>query len=608
MPTAAPPLPQTWDLTSYFPSFDGTEYRAFRSALADDLKQALARASVLPALTADSASVRDWAEVFAEWEGLVVRIWHLGSYLACLGAADSTNEGVRTEEARAALFWAEEAKLKTQLLRGLRSAEEAAFAALLALPSSADATHALKRFRAEAAFQMPVEQEAMASDLGVDGFKAWGQLYDTLTGKMAFDMTFPDGSRRTIPMAQRRALMSDNNRDIRRAAFIEGNKVWAAAGDACAAALNSLAGTRHTLYARRGRGHFLDEPLHDGAVSKETIDAMFAAVAENYALPRRILQLGARLQGTAALAWYDLEAPHPLEPEPLLSWDEGVAMVQAAFDAAYPRLGAYFRDIVAKRWIEAEKRANKRSGGFCTGSPLTREERIYMTFTGTVHDVLTLAHEAGHAWHSHLLGDLRPIACSYPATLAETASTFAEKILMDGLLSRPGISPARYASLLDMETNQTPSSLLNIPVRFIFERRFYEERKAGVVSVTRFCELMTEAQREVYGPALEAGGEDPWFWASKLHFFMPDLSFYNFPYTFGFLLSQALFTQFRREGAAFLPGYENFLRATGRASCEDAVQATLGWNIRDRAFWAQAIAAGEERVDAFEQAIKARLA
>jgi oligoendopeptidase F len=425
---------------------------------------------------------------------------------------------------------------------------------------------------------------------------------------MSFEMTFPDGNRRTVPMAQRRALMSDPNREIRRAAFVEGNKVWAAAGDVCAAALNALAGTRHTLYARRRRGHFLDVPLHDGAISRETLDAMFGALAENYALPRRILQLGAGLQGTPALAWYDLEATHPLESEPLLSWEEGVAMVQDAFDAAYPRLGGYFRAVVARRWIEAEKRANKRSGAFCTGSPLTREERIYMSFAGTVRDVITLAHEAGHAWHSHLLGGLRTFARSYPATLAETASTFAEKILMDGLLSQPGLTQVRRAALLDMETNQTPGYLLNIPMRFIFEDRLYEERKAGVVSVTRLGELMTQAQREVYGATLETGGEDPWFWASKLHFFLPGLSFYNFPYTFGFLLSQALFTQFRREGAAFLPGYENFLRATGRASCEEAVQATLGWNIRDKTFWAQAIAAGEERVDAFEQAIHARLA
>jgi oligoendopeptidase F len=117
---------------------------------------------------------------------------------------------------------------------------------------------------------------------------------------------------------------------------------------------------------------------------------------------------------------------------------------------------------------------------------------------------------------------------------------------------------------------------------------------------------MKQAQREVYGEVLEVGAEDPWLWASKLHFFISEVSFYNFPYTFGFLLSQALFTQFRREGAAFLPRYEEFLRVTGSASCEEAVRQTLGWDIASEAFWAQAIAGCGDAVDAFEKAIVAR--
>jgi oligoendopeptidase F len=600
------PLPQIWDLTTYFPSFEGPEYCAFRSALTTDLKTALTRASALPALTAQGPNAKDWAAMFMTWEGLVARLSHLGSYLGCLSAADSANESYQAAEASFALLAAEESKVKTQILRGLRSADDAAFAALTAAADAAGATYALQRFRAEAVFQMPADHEALASDLGVDGFKGWSRLYDTMTGKMSFEMTFPDGKRQTVPMAQRRALLSNPDRQIRRAAFVEGNKVWSAAGDACAAAINALAGTRHTLYARRGRGHFLDAPLHDAAVSKETIDAMFAAIGENYALSRRILNIGAKLQGTPALAWYDLDAPRPLDPLPPISWEEGVGMVQDAFDAAYPKLGDYFRTSLNKRWLEAEKRPNKRAGAFCTGSPVTREERIYMTFNGTVGDVVTLAHEAGHAWHSHVLGDLRPVAREYPMTLAETASTFAEKILVHGLLSAPGITPSRLAFLLDMETNHTPAYLLNIPVRFLFESRFYNERKSGVVSVSRLCELMTQAQREVYGDALQAGEEDPWFWASKLHFFISDVSFYNFPYTFGFLLSQALFAQFRREGASFLSKYEQFLRATGSGSCEDAVRQTLGWDIGRKEFWAKAIADCGGPVDAFEKVIAER--
>jgi oligoendopeptidase F len=52
-------------------------------------------------------------------------------------------------------------------------------------------------------------------------------------------------------------------------------------------------------------------------------------------------------------------------------------------------------------------------------------------------------------------------------------------------------------------------------------------------------ELMTQAQRKLYGDTLLSDGTDPMFWAYKMHFFITGVSFYNFPYVFGYLLSQA---------------------------------------------------------------------
>ena len=70
-------------------------------------------------------------------------------------------------------------------------------------------------------------------------------------------------------------------------------------------------------------------------------------------------------------------------------------------------------------------------------------------------------------------------------------------------------------------------------MRYEFEKAFYEERNNGELSVSRLKELMVETQRRVLGGVLQPGGEDPYFWASKLHFYITGLTFYNFPYTFG---------------------------------------------------------------------------
>ena len=123
-----------------------------------------------------------------------------------------------------------------------------------------------------------------------------------------------------------------------------------------------------------------------------------------------------------------------------------------------------------------------------------------------------------------------------------------------------------------MEAAHGAVYLMDIPVRFEFEKAFHEERLEEEVEVSRLCGLMAQTQRRLFGDALEEGGEDPLFWASKLHFYITSLTFYNFPYTFGFLLSRGLFARFRQEGAAFLPRYEEFLRRAGSDTAENVAR------------------------------------
>jgi oligoendopeptidase F len=220
---------------------------------------------------------------------------------------------------------------------------------------------------------------------------------------------------------------------------------------------------------------------------------------------------------------------------------------------------------------------------------LNKESRIFMTYNQALGDVLTLAHESGHAYHGALMRDVRPYGRGYPMTLAETASTFGEQVLMNGILDDPSTSDAQKALILDIEIGHGAIYLLDIPVRYEFEKKFYEERAGGPLKVSRFKELMVETQRRVLGDILETGGEDPFFWASKLHFYITGLTFYNFPYTFGYLLSRALYALFIEQGPTFLAKYEEFLRLAGSDTAENVVKRTLGEDIEGPAFWKSAI-------------------
>ena len=592
----------TWDLSSYFPEFNGAAMLEFKEALRRDIAALRDKAASLPSLTDIGAAA--WEEVLLRGEDLTRRMSHLSSYIGCLAASDARNEDYQKEEVALARLRAEFAKVRIEYLRAFKAATDADFSAFLARASLRGAENYLNRLREEARRAMTAEKEVLATDLAVDGIQSWGRLYDRISAKLEFDMTFPDGRRERLPMSQRRSLMDHADRRVRKAAFDAGNEAWRAVEDTAAAALNAIAGARLTLNRHRGVDHFLDIALFQSAISRPTLDAMFAALFANLEIPRRILRLKAKLMKRPGIAWFDLGAPLDLPNPEKFSWERAQRLVGESFRRAYPALGDFFeRQVLAKNWIDWAPRAGKRPGGFCTSSMLSKESRIFMTYNESLGDVLTLAHESGHAFHGQLMREVRPYARGYPMTLAETASTFGEQVFMNGVLDDDSIGDEEKALILDIEAGHGAVYLLDIPVRYEFEKAFYEERQYGELSVSRLKALMIETQRRVFGDVLEPGGEDPYFWASKLHFYITGLTFYNFPYTFGYLLSRGLYAMFKKEGAAFLPRYEQLLRLAGSDGAENVVKRAVNGDLESSEFWTEAVQSLAEPLARLEGAL-----
>jgi oligoendopeptidase F len=587
-----------WDLTPYFPEFGGAEHVRFTSALDGDV---LGLGTLLDTLsTPEEGRFAAWETALERFEDLGARLSHLRSYVGALSAADGTDARYRAAEGRLSVLEARLTALRARIVSALGTGSDAAFEAWLETSRLQDAAYFLRRSRQRARHSMSPEREALAAELATDGIEAWGRLYDRLTGTLTFQLKEASGAVRELPISARRSLMAGPDRALRRAAFEGGNRAFESIAPTLAAALNHIAGTRLTLYRQRGIQHFLEPAIFDAGISRAALDALYTAVDRQIALPRRVLALKARALGVSALGWYDLGAPFPSSATHAIDWAEAVRLVELAFRRQYPALGEFFARAIERRWVDHRPRPGKRPGAFCTSSPTLEESRIFMTFAGTFNDVSTLAHEMGHAFHAHLLRGVRPFARRYPMTLAESASTFAELLLADGLASQPGIGAAERRSLEASLLNDGATFLLDISARFRFEKAFYEERQRGEVEVERLKELMASTQASVFGDTLDPDGQDPLFWASKLHFFITGVSFYNFPYTFGYLLSRGMFAEFKRQGPQFLLRYEEFLRRSGSADAPAVARDVLGIELEQPDFWERSISSLAEPLARFE--------
>ena len=212
-----------------------------------------------------------------------------------------------------------------------------------------------------------------------------------------------------------------------------------------------------------------------------------------------------------------------------------------------------------------------------------------MTFSGSFSELATLAHELGHVYHGNVLTDQPAFASIYPMTLAETASIFYELLVKDAALNSATETDERLM-LLEQRLQDAHTLFCNIYARFLFDKTFYAERKNGIVSRARLDEIMVQSQKEAFAGTLE--GDDAYhslFWASKLHFFLTDAPFYNYPYTFGFLFANGVYNLAKKEGPAFAKKYNALLTDTGRMTAEDVAQKHLGVYLTKPDFWSGAV-------------------
>jgi oligoendopeptidase F len=227
----------------------------------------------------------------------------------------------------------------------------------------------------------------------------------------------------------------------------------------------------------------------------------------------------------------------------------------------------------------------------------SKTPRVYTTYTGGMSDVITLAHELGHAFHGWVMRDLPDAQQTYGMSIAETASTFGESVVRDALLEAATDDAARFRILWE-DCSALPTFVLNIPTRFEFERKFYDLREERPQRPAEIKALMSNAWEAWYGDCLSE--PDPMFWASKLHFYISGTSFYNFPYLFGYLFSLGVHAQRERLGADFYDAYVALLRDTGRMTAEALAQKHLGADLTKPDFWRASVASMHSKVDQFE--------
>lgn len=441
-------------------------------------------------------------------------------------------------------------------------------------------------------------EENIINTLSLDGLNAWSSHYDTIVGTIV--IPFEENGKVTDLSAGQafNKMMGDPDPLVREKLFIAWEKAWQEKTSLLSDTLNHLDGFRLSTYKLHGMNDYLQKPLEYNRLKKETLDVMWATIQKNKQPLVDYLTRKANLFGKEKMEWQDQDAPIILGDlkEKTFTFDEAASFIIENFQKFSPKMATFAQSAFEKSWIEAEDRPGKRPGGYCTELPETQESRIFMTYSNSVNEVATLAHELGHAFHSSVMWDLPALNRDYAMNVAETASTFAELIVADATLKAAKTKEEKI-NLLDTKLQNALAMFMNIHSRFIFENRFYSARQEGLVSEEEITKMMVEAQKEGYHDALAT--YHPHFWAAKLHFFIDDVPFYNFPYTFGYLFSLGIYAYANKKGTSFEQEYIELLRDTASMTTEELAQKHLGVDLTKPDFWQAGIDMVLEDINSF---------
>ena len=427
-------------------------------------------------------------------------------------------------------------------------------------PELKDYTFLFTKIQDSSRYLLSGRGEEIMAKLQLSGGNAWGDLQQYLTS--------------TVPVTYRGETINLS---------------------AVAFALNSIKLETISDCQLRGYASPLARTLERSDMKQETLDAMLGAMDEYLPVFWKYLKAKGKLLGHEnGLPWYDLFAPVGSSSEKFTTQQARDYLVElfSGFDKE-------LADMVAKafdeEWIDFYPRDGKAGGAFCAEVNCLNESRILTNFDGAFGDVVTLAHELGHAFHNQCIQSQRPLNKDYSMPLAETASTFNECVVMAAAIAGTKDKQEKLA-LIESQLQDATQIICDIYSRFRFEAEVFRRRGEEFMGADALCEIMLDAQKASYGDGLDEKVLHPYMWVCKSHYYGP--TFYNFPYAFGGLFARGLYARYEQEGAAFVPKYKKLLLTTTVATAEDTAKVA-DIDLTDKAFWRAALQTIADQIEIF---------
>ena len=568
-----------WTLEDLYPSFESQEFK-------QDVEAYKALKGKFESLTLED-SIEGITQVVKLLEESTVLTGRLYNYIHLTLATDTTHETAIQVEVQLAGVSADLQATYAKVSKFLGTIQTD----ITTDPFLAEYRYYFEEAKKDATHLLSDELEEVLAKMSISGGKAWSQLFDFMWSSAQGEY-----KGEVVTLSEIRGKAYDSDAEVRKSAYEAELKMYDAIKEPIAFSLNHIKKEVLTTSQLRGFESPLAHTLEASRMSRETLDALLEAIREYLPNFRKYLRHKAALLGHEnGLPFYDLFAPVGNSSR-TFTVEESKDYLIENFKTFSADLAEMTEEFFDKHYIDFYPRKGKVGGAFCANLPMVKQSRVLTNFTGSLSDVVTLAHELGHAYHGLHIENHRPLNQDYSMPVAETASTFNENIIMNTAIKEA--SDEEKIALIESQLQDTTQIIVDIYSRYLFESAVFENREQSFMFSKDLEEMMLSAQKEAYGDGLDQSYLHPYMWACKPHYYSTGLSFYNFPYAFGGLFSKGLYAIYQEQPEGFVEKYQELLRATTVSSVEDTAKV-LGVDVSTPEFWKKALAEVAESIEAF---------
>jgi oligoendopeptidase F len=562
-----------WSLADLFPAYDSEEMKA---AFAEVEAKVAEFESMRPVLTPE-ISVEDLMRFVQELDDISRLMSRIGAFGGLWYTEDTQNQAAQNFQAQVDQF---NAGIENRVLffsLWWKALEDDVAAQLMR--EAGDYTYWLEEMRHFKPHTLSEPEEKIINIKDVTGFNAINTLYDTITNRYTYKISV-DGEEKELTRGELMVYVKHHDPDLRAAAYQELYRVYADDG--------AILGMMYQNLARDWRNENIDlrhfpSPISvknlQNDIPDEVVDTLLEVSRRNTTVFQRFFKMKARWLGVERLRRYDVYAP-VVRSDKTYEHPEVVEMVLDSLAEFHPKLATLAQRVLDENHLDSEVRQGKMSGAFCASVQPGLTPWVLTNFQGKPYDFTTLAHELGHAIHSMLAEEHTQFTFHASLPLAETASTFAEMILVDRLLEQESDEDVRK-DLLFSQVDDAYATIMRQIYFALFERQAHDMTHEGA-TVDELSDAYMENLKDQFGDAVELSDEFRWEWVSIPHIY--NYPFYVYAYAFGQLLVLSLYQQYRVEGESFKPRLMKILSAGG-SNAPARILDEAGIDIRKAEFW-----------------------